>query len=177
MFKQRDTTTNSAWHSPGKGSLGSRGQTVFIWPLGGFCCTLMTTEDIVHLYSPQFLTIQGSEEVRPITGHRCTMALHMPFFPCKPSCRCAAWGTAHQATCRASKGAFCTAGPSAGKRLWHCATSRGGGRRGSEVHQWSPSSADSQESAWSMGHGIPDPHWLLHHHLGMMDVKYRWRIS
>lgn len=47
-----------------------------------------------------------------------------------------------------------------------------GDRRGSEAHQWSPCSADSQESAWSMGHDIPDHHRLLRHHLGTMDVKY-----
>lgn len=124
MFKQRDTTTNPAWRSPGKGSLGSRGQTIFIWPLGGFCCTLMTTEGIVHLYSPQFLTIEGSEEVRLVTEYRWVMALRMLFFPCKSSCRRAAWGTAHQATCHVSKDTLCTPGPSAGKRLWHCATRR-----------------------------------------------------
>ena len=171
MFKQRDTTTNSAWHSPGKGSLGSRGQTIFICPLGGFCCTLMTTKDSTHLYSLQFLPIQGSEKVRPITGYRCVMALHMPFFPCKPSCRHAAWGTAHQATCHVSKDAFCTPGPRVGKRQWHCATTWG---TGGDLKY---ASADSQESAWCVGHGIPDHHGLLHHHLGMMDVKYHWRIS
>lgn len=125
----------------------------------------MTTEDdIIHLHLPQFLTIQGSEEVRPVTGYRCVVALHIPFYPCKPSCRCVAWGTAHQA-----KDAFCAPGPSVGKRQWHCATTWGMGGD-LKVHQWGPFRADSQESAWPMGHGIPDHHRLLRHRSQMWNT-------
>lgn len=134
MFKQRDTTTNSAWHSSEKGSLGSRGQTNFICPLGVFCCIWMATKDTIHLYWSLFLTIQGSQEVKPVTGCRCVMGSTWLF--CKPSHRHAAWDWAvHQATCHATKDAFCTARPSEGKRLWLCDNLRDG--KGSKVDQWS----------------------------------------
>lgn len=139
MFKQRDTTTNSAWHSPGKGSLGSRGQTIFIWPPGDFCCTLMTSENIIHLYSPDFLTIQESK-VRPITGYRHAVALHVLFLPLQTI------------TCslghRPPRNLPCIKGRTREKAV--ALRHDPGDGTEHEVHQWSLFSADSQESAWSM---------------------------
>lgn len=115
----------------------------------------MTTEDIIRLYSPHFLTIQGSEEVRLITGCRYMMALHVPFSPCKPPCRGAAWGTAHRATCHASKDAFCIAGPRVGKGLWHCTTA---GETGGDLKHTSGAPAvlihRNQHDPWAMASQI-----------------------
>lgn len=145
---------NSAWHSPEKGSLGSRGQTNFICPLGVFCCTWMTTKDTIHLYSPPFLIIQGSEEVKPITECRCVMDSTCPFsFANHHTDMQPGTAAGHQAACHATKDAFCTARPREGKRLWLCGSLGDG--KGPKVQQWSPSSADSQNEHGPWHHRPP----------------------
>lgn len=144
---------------------------IFICPLGDFCCTLMTTKDIIHLQSPQFLTTHHCEKFRPVTGYRCIIALHVSCFPPisppprEPSLR--------STTCHAAKDEFCPPHPRARKRLGHHGTAWGVG--GDLQHSSGfPSGLNHRNQH---GHGIPDHQQILHHHLGMMDVKYCWRIS
>lgn len=146
MFKQRDATTNSAWHSPEKGSLGSRGQTNFICPLGVFCWTRMSTKDTIYLYCSLFLTIQGSEEVKPVTGWRCVMDSTCLFSFANHHTD-AQPGTEQSIKQLATQQRMCFAQQGSVKgEDWLCNNLKDG--KGPKVHHWSPSSADSQKWAW-----------------------------